>query len=108
MGSESLCAACIRASASPGSCSAPLCLKTAGVLAFSSVAASHPTPPGSFWCWWEKSNFPDSPPNSSRSGCIHILLKSYFVVCVCVTPLTSRSVAVLGIIYSLTVNERLE
>ena len=28
--------------------------------------------------------------------------------CVCVTPSTSRSVAVLGIIYSLTVNERLE
>ena len=27
---------------------------------------------------------------------------------VCVTPLTSRSVAVLGILYSLTVNERLE
>ena len=35
-------------------------------------------------------------------------LKSYFVVCVHVTPSTSRSVAVLGIIYSLTVNERLE
>ena len=35
-------------------------------------------------------------------------MKSYFVVCVCVTPSTSRSVAVLGIIYSLTVNERLE
>ena len=29
-------------------------------------------------------------------------------VCVCVTPSTSWSVAVLGIIYSLTVNERLE
>ena len=28
--------------------------------------------------------------------------------CVCVTPSTSGSVAVLGIIYSLTVNERLE
>ena len=35
-------------------------------------------------------------------------MKSYFVVRVCVTPSTSRSVTVLGIIYSLTVNERLE
>ena len=33
-------------------------------------------------------------------------MKSYFVMCV--TPSTSRSVVVLGIIYSLTVNERLE
>ena len=35
-----------------------------------------------------------------------IVLKSYFVVYV--TPSTSKSVAVLGILYSLTVNERLE
>ena len=33
-------------------------------------------------------------------------LKSYFVVYV--TPSTSKSVTVLGILYSLTVNERLE
>ena len=45
---------------------------------------------------------------------VHDLLRSYTVMneelfcCVYVTPSTSRSVAVLGIIYSLMINERLE
>ena len=44
--------------------------------------------------------------NLSTIGMENSLLKSYFIVYV--TPSTSRSVAVLGILYSLTVNERLE
>ena len=74
MGRVSLRAVCICASVLPGSCSAPSCLKMAGVLVSSSAAASHPTPPDSFRCWWEKSNLTGIPPHSSRNGCIHILL----------------------------------
>ena len=57
-------------------------------------------------CWEEQNHGWDRGHSRTRVDRQEELVKSYFVVCV--TPLTSISAAVLGILYSLTVNERLE